>query len=160
MLLIPRPDLAGIAFDGVRIGNIPIASGNTISIHTQADTDTATEHSRLAKECLLKVTSTLDVDEFFQSYKDLIMHQFNVTSYWIVEDDEAERESSEKLLNSLLDDKENFVDGFILRCGKAGVLRKQKENLLRYSNELTPKNQEFLQKLLDLEAKYPGGIPV
>lgn len=161
LLLIPRPDLAVIAFDGVRIGNIPIAGRNNVSTYdTQADTEYAYEQVSLAKECMLRLTSTLDADEFFQTYKDLIIHQFNVTSYWIVEGDNEEREDSEKLLHSLMDDKESFVDGFLLRCGKAGVLRKQQESILRHANELSPKNQEFLQRLLDLERKYPNGIPV
>ena len=153
VLLIPRPDLAVIAFDGVRIGDIPIAGKYTISSQTTPNNKketqlSAADHAELATSNLRIMASTFDFAEFLKAYKNVLYHQEQVTQFWHSQGGDAD---SEELLESLIEEKEDYINEFFDRCYNEGVLQQSKEKILRHSSELTSGNIQYMEELLNGE---------
>jgi len=156
VLSMKRTDIAVIAFDGVRIGDIPIAGSYISTTHksnmnnksSQTSQMSATEHAELAQSNIQKMGTTLDPDEFFLSYKNSIYHFEQVTSFWRSQGGDAE---IEELMESLIEEKEDYINEFFDRCYNEGVLQQLKEKILRHSTELTKGNIQYMEELLNGE---------
>ena len=153
VLLVPRPDLAAIAFDGIRIGDIPIAGKYTISSqatpNNKKDTQlSAADHAELATSSLRTMATTFDFTEFLKAYKNALYHQEQVTNFWRGQGGDAD---SEELLESLVAEKEDYINEFFDRCYNEGVLQQLKEKILHHSTELTSGNVQYMDELLNGE---------
>ena len=60
-------------------------------------------------------------------------------------------EEVEELLESLVDEKEDYVNEFIERCYNEGLLLQLKEKILQHSVDLTSVNKQYIEDLLSEE---------
>lgn len=150
VLLIPRPDLAVIAFDGVRIGDVPIAGSYIVAPQTipnskKVTQKSAAEHAELATNNLRTMAATFDFGEFLQAYKKALYHQEQVTIFWRSQGGDPD---SEELLESLIAEKEDYINEFFARCYNEGVLQQLKDRIMQHATELTSGNVQYLEDLL------------
>ena len=129
--------------------NCDTVTSPTASSHS-AKKIIASEHAELAQSNIKIMSTTLDPDEFFKSYKNLIYHQRQVTLFWRSQggDDEIE-----ELMESLIDDKADFVNEFIERCYNEGILAQIKDKILQHSADLTNANMQYITDLLSEESE-------
>ena len=106
----------------------------------------AVEHAELAQSNIQRMGSTLDPNEFFQSYKNLIYHQQQVTLFWRSQGGDSE---VEELMESLIEEKEDYINEFFDRCHEAGVLLQLKEKIMLHVSDLTEWNIQYMEDLLN-----------
>ena len=94
------------------------------------------------------MASTFDFAEFLKAYKNVLYHQEQVTQFWRSQGGDAD---SEELLESLIEEKEDYINEFFDRCYNEGVLQQSKEKILRHSSELTSGNIQYMEELLNGE---------
>ena len=80
------------------------------------------------------MASTLNFAEFLEAYKNVLYHQEQVNMFWRSQGGDAD---CEELLESLIAEKEDYINEFFDRCYNEGVLQQLKEKILRHSSELT-----------------------
>ncbi len=141
-------------YDNIKssINNISKKGGATKqakNVFSDGDKETdAVEHAHSVERCLRKMQSTFVPDEFFQAYKDSLFHQQQVVSYWRLQGGD---DDSEELLESLVEEKEDYINEFIEKCYDEGVLLRVKNDILEHSNELAKANLQLLNCLLENE---------
>ena len=108
----------------------------------------ATDHAELATSNLRTMAATFDFAEFLKAYKNVLYHQEQVTKFWRSQGGDAD---SEELLESLVAEKEDYINEFFDRCYSEGILQQLKEKILSHSSELTSSNIQYMEELLNDE---------